>query len=683
MPEPQLGASPHFTPETEFYRVATNATYDSPALFQSDNSTYTAEYLDIDGDGTGDIIFSFDHGSVRIPSPNWSSGWNTDSPLWKQKTDGSTQYSQYGFSKGTPFGYTGDLASEPWESGDDFDESIFTHLDTDAAEEPDRWFSWTTTNNSQLEDNVYYFANDDKSVVTRVIFDDTTPESAKYNSWTTIPQKQDNSDSETAIDFNYKLTRKGASETLESLAVLGQGVDESSLYNLEITASSLLDGYDIESTDITLKFNPTIFKEISTSDVAVGTSLPVKNSVEINNDQGTIRIAAASLSNLNKGAYVTPDTVLASFTLDFDENSLSTAGTKEDGSLEVSPLVFDLDVNHDETILSRSHEDGTNFENREIKSLHELGAGIKVDGTKVKLYKAGINITELNDGLVLGTNRIIGSNQGFTNLIRSGDTVEATTTWLNSGNTDANNIRVTAKDNVNASLKAYEFKDGINSIKGGQYINGEFDQSNQESLELTAEITVSGAAGNVLNVSDGLFQLQADDSDIFTNQKGSSNLITFQGDLNYDGRVSMKDLAFLNAGAARQQLVDSTDENGDPTQIASEASYARDVDADFNGRIDLADLSVLDADWGKSLHDGTSGGFTGSSDTFTMQDLEAQGAADWDNAAFLAQNAIEANDAYIGSLETAVAAGDIGADSGNTPDPVAGAADQHDPLIAK
>ena len=108
MPEPQLGASPHFTPETEFYRVATNATYDSPALFQSDNSTYTAGYLDIDGDGTGDIIFSFDHGSVRIPSPNWSSGWNTDSPLWKQKTDGSTQYSQYGFSKGTPVGYTGD-----------------------------------------------------------------------------------------------------------------------------------------------------------------------------------------------------------------------------------------------------------------------------------------------------------------------------------------------------------------------------------------------------------------------------------------------------------------------------------------------------------------------------------------------------------------------------------------------
>ena len=648
----QFAASPHFVAtdpsspdDTKFYRVATNLFYDPSS----------GEYLDIDGDGSGDIAFNFTQGTVKIPSAN----------QFNQKTDGSTQYTQYSWFRGSPFGYGGDLANEPWEDGDSFDENIFSFVDAHAAAGSSVNSSWTTSSNHQMEDNVYYFANDDKSAVTRIIFDDTTPESAKYNSWTTIPQQQENSNSNPAIDFNYKLYREGANKTLESLAVLGQGVDESSLYKLEITASSLLDEYDIESTDVTLKFNPTIFKNISASDVTVGSNLPIKNSIEINNDQGTIRIAAASLSYLNAGAYVTPDTVLASFTLDFDESSLSTVGTKEDGSLEVSPLVFDLDVNHDETILSRSHDDGTNLENREIKSLRELGAGIDVDGTKVKLYKAGINISELDDGLVLGTNRIIGSNQGFTNLIRSGDTVEATTTWLNSGNTDANNIRITAKDNDNANLESYQFKDGINSIKGGQYVNGEFDQTSQESLELTAKITVTGAAGNVLNVADGLFQLQADDSDIFTNQKGSSNLITFQGDLNYDGRVSMKDLAFLNAGAARQKTTEQS-----PSGIDSDnngivdASVARDVDADFNGKIDIADLSVLDQDWGQSLHSGTSETFTGS-DSLDWGSLDSQAGATWDNSSFKQQNAIEAEDSYVGSLETTAAPGDIGGDSGN------------------
>ena len=104
-----------------------------------------------------------------------------------------------------------------------------------------------------------------------------------------------------------------------------------------------------------------------------------------------------------------------------------------------------------------------------------------------------------------------------------------------------------------------------------------------------------GEASNVLDLSDGNVSIQADGSETFSNAgQGSSNLITYQGDLNYDGRVSMKDLAYLNAGAARQQLVESNDENGNAVQVASQASYARDVDADFSGKIDLADLSVLD-----------------------------------------------------------------------------------------
>ena len=150
--------------------------------------------------------------------------------------------------------------------------------------------------------------------------------------------------------------------------------------------------------------------------------------------------------------------------------------------------------------------------------------------------------------------------------------------------------------------------------------------------------TFEGSAGKILDLSDGIYSLQAKDSSVFTNSKGSKNLITFQGDLNYDGRVSMKDLAYLNAGANRQIL----DENGD---VSDAASVSRDVDADFSGKIDLADLAVLDMDWGKTLHTGSET-FTGQGDgedELTWEQLTTQGdKGAWTNTAFEEQNTIEA-----------------------------------------
>ena len=68
-----------------------------------------------------------------------------------------------------------------------------------------------------------------------------------------------------------------------------------------------------------------------------------------------------------------------------------------------------------------------------------------------------------------------------------------------------------------------------------------------------------------------------------------------------------------------------------------------DVDADFNGSIDMLDLSVIDADWGKSLHSGD-GKFLGS-DSITMDELFRQNGRRWDSSAFEDQNAIEAGEA--------------------------------------
>ena len=96
-------------------------------------------------------------------------------------------------------------------------------------------------------------------------------------------------------------------------------------------------------------------------------------------------------------------------------------------------------------------------------------------------------------------------------------------------------------------------------------------------------------------------------------------------------------------------------------QVASEASYACDVDADFSGKIDLADLSVLDADWGKTLHTGDEQ-FQGSADV-SWSELDSQGeSSTWDNDSFKDQNAIEAESDYVGSLEAPGTSGVTGSD---------------------
>ena len=283
-----------------------------------------------------------------------------------------------------------------------------------------------------------------------------------------------------------------------------------------------------------------------------------------------------------------------------------------------------------------------------------------VDSEDVTLYEAKINFEQQGDGLVLGTQRVIGSDATFTNLIRSGDTLTTSVDWLNVGNIQANNLSYSEVYNQNATLASADFSQ--TSVASGSFVDGAFVKDERESTTLTTDIKVTGEAGKVLDLSDGIVSIEADGSETFTNKgQGSSNLITFQGDLNYDGRVSMKDLAYLNAGAARQQLVDSTDENGNTMQVASEASYARDVDADFSGKIDLADLSVLDADWGKTLHTGDEQ-FQGSADV-SWSELDSQGeSSTWDNDSFKDQNAIEAESDYVGSLEAPGTSGVIGSD---------------------
>ncbi|WP_413681646.1 hypothetical protein [Prochlorococcus sp. MIT 1306] len=480
-----------------------------------------------------------------------------------------------------------------------------------------------------------------------------------------------------AAAFTYQLFEANSNTALDQLGVLGQtvgnqrfgGIDYSKRYELQVTGETLADNYSLEGADITIAFDPVIFKNITAEDIQIGKNFNVANAVEIDNEAGTIRIAAASLGDLGEGSPITNETVLASIALDFDEQSLANPAPGEseynnaDGSLFVSPLTFNITANQEETVFSRKFNDGTGFTNREISSLSDLGGAIAVEGQDVTLYQALINIEEQGDGLIIGTDRVIGSDATFTNLIRSGDTVSATSEWLNVGNTDSNNLVVSAYGNANAELVGHSFVDGKTSLNSGNFKNGVFIEDDRESTKLVADIKVTGDAGKVVDLADGILSITADDSDVFINEKGSSNLITYQGDLNYDGRVSMKDLAYLNAGAARQQSTSqNTGEDLDNNGVV-DASVAHDVDADFNGKIDLADLSVLDADWGKSLHDGDQN-FVGSGDV-SWNELDSQGTtgdAAWDNDSFKNQNAIEASSDYVSSLEAPGTSGVIGAD---------------------
>ena len=121
------------------------------------------------------------------------------------------------------------------------------------------------------------------------------------------------------------------------------------------------------------------------------------------------------------------------------------------------------------------------------------------------------------------------------------------------------------------------------------------------TVDINATIEVTGKAGNVLDLSDGILGVKTSSSDqVFENTKGSQNLITYQGDLNYDGRVSFRDLAYLNAGASRQELTDKLDsdgqvvmEDGKAVKVATDETYASDVDANYDGKISMSDLTTL------------------------------------------------------------------------------------------
>ena len=140
---------------------------------------------------------------------------------------------------------------------------------------------------------------------------------------------------------------------------------------------------------------------------------------------------------------------------------------------------------------------------------------------------------------------------------------------------------------------------GENTVKGFS-VNGisadgnasSWDDSTSESFYIDLKVRVSGEEGESIS-QESFYALSGNDFKdnlkVSNNsERLSKNIITFQGDLNYDGRVSLVDLAYLNAAKIH------ADSN---SFIASD-----DVDANFDGEISIADIAIIESDFMKNLH---------------------------------------------------------------------------------
>ena len=394
------------------------------------------------------------------------------------------------------------------------------------------------------------------------------------------------------------------------LRPFGSQAERSAQFYLMLTAESLRDA-SIDTLDVTFDLGDDFLNvfELSGEQIFFSDDLAVQRRVQL--DGSTLRFEGAGLGAMGAGQGISEKAPIAVISLtprdDLDQQILAERladryGFTNSESWQQS-LQFSVAANVHEIMFS------------DLMSLGDLGGEAALLTDELQLIARAAQVDLLTDDVfALGTERQVlkPGEGGFTNLIRSGDTLERTTQWRNDGEFTLQDLSLTDLSQAGVATSKSWIAGGSDALAVGA------------TSEITTEINVYGDAGSVLDSAALGFQIDAlggyhwDTAAMPAFQQ--KNLITYQADLNYDGRVSMKDLAFLNAGVSR--------------------GYSRDVDANFDGALDINDLAVIDAEWGQSLHQGE-GQYLGS-DSMSMADLSQQGMQQWDSSAFIGQNAIEA-----------------------------------------
>jgi hypothetical protein len=412
------------------------------------------------------------------------------------------------------------------------------------------------------------------------------------------------------------------------LRQFGTDEEQGSKFYLALTAASLR-AASINTLDVSVNLGETFGEvfDLQPADIHFNDAMAVQRRVQVLKGENgpTIRFEGAGLDALSgSGAAIADTTVLAYIELtaraDIDELIKDARVEDQYGFMNAEtfsvPLMFTVDANVDQVVFS------------DLESLRDLGgADVLLKSELEVTARAAEAVLTTSSSFDLGTYReVVPLGEGaYTNLVRRGDTIFQASSWRNDGEFSFTEMRLESISDAVAEVSASFESNGTTKLES----LGWSDQAGQgEVMEVSTSFHIIGEAGSVVDTSAVGYALSAYGSYGWNTtemeQFQVKHLVTYQGDLNYDGAVTMKDLAFLNAGAAL-------------------GTTPHDVDADFSGGIDMLDLSVIDADWGKSLHRGD-GKFLGS-DSITMDELFRQNGRRWDSSAFEDQNAIEAGEA--------------------------------------
>ena len=418
----------------------------------------------------------------------------------------------------------------------------------------------------------------------------------------------------------------------------GEGGATKYTINYYVDVETAKDGANInlETIDVTFDFNTdlggaSLFNDFAGSTFTAGTNFNYAvSNTKIAGDG--IRFTGAVGDKLATGTEVESSSSwvklfgLSDVTLNATE-ALEALTSDRDGTgiaAEVGFIEMTASTNIYDTVLSEREVTGSDAK---IMSLSEAGitseTTVKSDHrhNKVSIHEAKSQLEDF--GTTIYTQRYIGSSDK-TFLVRAGDTVSADTYWTNAG-TYSESLTDLILSNVGTGDLSLDLSRGtsFNSYNTGGNLGGEvsvlegldvedsslagdnFSGSFAEDIKLSVDVFVSSTAtvGEAVTGLD-FFKVTGANNDTSngTNDasKTTANVVTFAGDLNYDGRVSLKDLAFLNAGKIAQ---------------TAGATFS-DVDANYDNTITVTDLAVLSTDWGKTIH-GTGAGKVETTDLTT------------------------------------------------------------------
>ena len=636
----QDGATINFTLDTFAQKAITGLTAGSDSgKFNDDNYTNTISFITQGVEEGGNSYFSIDGGN----------SWGTLTPEISE--DGTYQlYTRQidlagNVSTPTVFEFTLDtISATPELSINDIGEDTNDRVSGDGrgcvgGHEEGGSFEYKTKNGewTEVEGNVFQVENGRQNIDVRQI-----------DLAGNVSESENIRFAKRDLVFTHRLLEADGVTEANGLEIASWGSvdDKNRQYVLEIAAESLA-GISVEDLDLTLNFNNSLFEVVKADDIQITSKLPLANGALISDDNGGVRIAAGSANGLGNGAgegIQDKTSVLRLLVNLKDEAYTDTDYTQlinKDGDGTLTGAGIEISANLDETVFA------------DLTTLRDRG-GTKSYQTLSKDISVSRALTELTeqeaDPIVLGTKRSIGG-ETFTNLIRTGDSaIGRLATWTNTGDAAATDVNLSIQQGEGYNLELI-VGDQIGETINVDDINikREYDGtvSVRETMDVDVKITALGPAGQIINLDDINYNVQSAGGYSWESKKlrTTHNLITYQGDLNYDGRVSMKDLAFLNAGAK---------------QVEEGGLVTRDIDANFDGKINMEDLAELDKDWGKSLHTGKDK-FLGS-EKITMAELMQQEHVEWDDNTFKTQNALEATNNFEATLDAPLNVGVIDGD---------------------